>query len=65
MNAYALAQYTVFLVIVVLLVKPVGLYLARVFTGERTWLDPVLRPPEGLVYRLCGVNPKQDMIWSE
>ena len=32
--------------------RPVGLYLARVLEGQRTWLDPVLRPVERLIYKL-------------
>ncbi len=39
-----MAQYALFLLIILLLVKPVGGYLAHVFAGERTWLDPALRP---------------------
>jgi potassium-transporting ATPase potassium-binding subunit len=40
---------------------PVGIYLARVLEGERTWLDPVLRPLERLTYRLCGINSDKEM----
>jgi K+-transporting ATPase ATPase A chain len=43
----------------------VGAYLARVFEGERTWLDPVLRPIERIIYRLCGVNATEEMNWRE
>ena len=63
MNFYCYAQYAMFLLIVVLLVKPAGAYMARVFSGERTRLDPILGPLERAFYRLCGVNPKQDMSW--
>ena len=44
MDRYAMLQYGVFLLIVAVLVSPVGGYLARVFGGESTWLDPALRP---------------------
>ena len=57
-------QYTAFLLILTLLVRPVGAYLARVFSGERTWLDPFLRPLERLVYRLAGVDPEAEMDWK-
>ena len=57
-------QYGVFLLVVALLVKPVGGYLARVFAGERTWLDPVLRPLERAIYRLAGVDPAAEMGWK-
>jgi K+-transporting ATPase ATPase A chain len=43
----------------------VGIYLARVLEGERTWLDPVLRPIERLIYKLSGVNATQEMNWRE
>jgi K+-transporting ATPase ATPase A chain len=43
----------------------VGIYLARVLEGERTWLDPVLRPIERLIYKLCGVNADKEMNWRE
>jgi K+-transporting ATPase ATPase A chain len=64
MNPAILAQYSVFLLIVVLLVKPVGSYLARVFSGERTWLDPLLRPLERAVYRLAGIDDTAEMDWK-
>ena len=42
---------------------PLGLYLSRVWNGERTWLDPVLRPVEGVFYRLSGVDPGRSQGW--
>jgi K+-transporting ATPase ATPase A chain len=54
-------EYAVFLGIVVALAEPVGLYLARVFEGQPTFPDPVLRPVEALLYRLLGVRPEQQM----
>ena len=65
MSTSALVQYAAFLVAVTLLVKPVGRYMARVFTGERTLLDPLLCPLERLIYRLTGVKPKSEMRWQE
>src|SRR5262249_58124910 len=47
-----------------LLVRPVGGYLARVFSSERTWLDPVLTPLERGIYRLAGVDPAAEMDWK-
>jgi len=44
--------------------KPLGAYMARVYEGERTWLDPVLRPLERLLYRCAGVRPEQEMDWQ-
>src|SRR5258705_11767403 len=64
MSAASLAQYGAFLLIVPLLVRPVGGYLARVFGGERTWLDPMMRPLERVIYRLAGVAPTAEMDWK-
>ena len=50
----------------VLLATPlIGGYMARVFTRQRTWLDPVMRPIERLVYRTTGVNEAHEMRWAE
>jgi K+-transporting ATPase ATPase A chain len=54
-------EYIIFLLIVVGLARPAGLYLARVCQHQRTLLDPVLRPVESLLYRLLGVRPEQEM----
>jgi K+-transporting ATPase ATPase A chain len=64
MTANGLLQIALYIGVLVLLVKPLGLYMARVFNGERTFLDPVLRPVERLIYRLCGVNPRQEQHWT-
>jgi K+-transporting ATPase ATPase A chain len=64
MTTANLLQYVVFLLIVSLLVRPVGAYLARVFSGQRTWLDPVLAPLERGIYRLAGVDPAAEMDWK-
>src|ERR1700748_920267 len=47
----------------VALAWPLGIYLARVWKGESTWLDPVLRPVEGVLYKSLGVAPKKDQNW--
>ena len=49
MSANGWFQFAVFSVILLASVRPVGIYLARVLEGERTWLDPVLRPIERLI----------------
>jgi K+-transporting ATPase ATPase A chain len=58
-------QFAIFSLILLASVRPVGIYLARVLEGERTWLSPVLRPIERLIYKLCGVNAKEEMNWRE
>jgi len=65
MSLPALVQYAAFLLVVTLLVKPVGRYMARVFRGDKTFFDPILRPLERLLYRLTGVRPKAEMPWQE
>jgi len=57
-------QVTLFLLVVLLLTKPLGLYLYKVFNGQRTWLSPVFVPVERLFYRLCGVNPEEEQKWT-
>ncbi len=58
-------QLALFVGLLLLLTKPLGLYLARVFDPQgRTWLDPVLRPLERLTYRLGGIDPDQEHDWK-
>jgi potassium-transporting ATPase potassium-binding subunit len=56
-------QAVVFFLIVLALTKPLGLYMTRVFQGERTWMSPVLVPIERLIYRICGVRENEEMRW--
>jgi len=58
-------QFGIYSAILLASVRPVGIYLASVLEGERTWLDPVLRPVERLIYKLCGVRAEQEMNWRE
>ena len=64
MNVPAVAQFAVFLLIVILLVKPIGTYLERVFERERTFLDPMLLPAERFLHRLIRVRPERQMDWK-
>ena len=54
-------QAAIYFALLCALTKPLGLYLARVFSGERTWLSPVFAPIENLMYRLCRIDPKREM----
>ncbi len=56
-------QAILFFLIVFALTKPIGLYMTHVFAGERTWLSPVLRPVEKLVYSVSGVREDEEMSW--
>src|SRR5579871_5998781 len=57
-------QVVIFLAIVLLLTKPVGLYLYKVFNGERTWLSPVFVPVERFFYRLSGIHEDDEQKWT-
>jgi K+-transporting ATPase ATPase A chain len=65
MTANGWFQILVFLVVVFLLTKPIGIFLTRVFNRERTFMDPVLRPVERLLYRVTGVDETHEMRWTE
>ena len=56
-------QVAIYCVLLVLLTKPLGGYMTRVFSGENTLLSPVLRPLEKLLYRLSGVDDMQEQHW--
>ena len=58
-------QIAVFFAVILVTAKPMGLYMARVYEGKRTWLDPVLGPIERLLYRLTGVDAAAEMRWTE
>ena len=64
MTANGLLQVVLYFGFLMLLIKPLGLYMARVFNGERTFLDPVLRPVERFIYRLSGVDSGQEQHWT-
>jgi K+-transporting ATPase ATPase A chain len=56
-------QIALFSVIVILIARPFGGYMTRVFAGERTFLSPILRPVERAVYWCCGVDEKEEQHW--
>ncbi len=65
MTANGWFQILFFLALILAVTKPLGVFMARVFNGERTFLDPVLRPVERVLYRLTGVDEKHEMRWTE
>jgi K+-transporting ATPase ATPase A chain len=65
MTANGWFQIFLFLAFVFLLTKPIGMFLTRVFNGERTFMDPVLRPIERLLYRVTGIDENREMPWTE
>jgi potassium-transporting ATPase potassium-binding subunit len=58
-------QILVFLGLIFAVTKPLGVFMTRVFSRERTFLDPVLRPIERLLYRVTGVDESHEMRWTE
>src|SRR5258708_206446 len=58
-------QVLLFFAAVLAATKPLGVFMAKVFSRERTWLDPVLRPLERLVYKLTAVDEEHEMRWTE
>jgi K+-transporting ATPase ATPase A chain len=64
MTGQGLLQLAVFLAVLLLLVKPLGAYMAAVFQGEHTFLSPLLAPVERLIYRAAGVDPTQESDWK-
>jgi potassium-transporting ATPase potassium-binding subunit len=65
MTTIGILQIAVFFGIILALTKPVGLFMSRLFQGERTFLHPLLRPVEVVVYKLCGVRERDEQPWTQ
>jgi K+-transporting ATPase ATPase A chain len=66
MNIYGWIQLIIFIGLLFLLTKPIGVYLTQVLDPQgKTFLDPVLRPVEGLFYRLFRLDTKKEQAWQE
>jgi K+-transporting ATPase ATPase A chain len=65
MTSIGVLQIAVFFGILLLLTKPLGLFMARLFQGERTFLHPILRPVESLIYKLCGIREDAEQRWTQ
>ena len=63
MTLLGIAQIVIFFVLLVAITKPVGNFMYRVFEGERTFLHPVFRPLERLIYWLGGVREDEEQSW--
>jgi len=64
MNIYSLIQIVLFMVVLLALAKPLGSFMAKVYQGEHTFLDRVLRPIERYIYRISDIDPKAEMDWK-
>ena len=65
MTANGWLQLLIYLVVLVAVTPPLGIYMTRIFSGEKTWLTPVLRPLERLIYRCCRVDENTEQHWTE
>jgi K+-transporting ATPase ATPase A chain len=65
MTANGWFQILFFVLVIFAITKPLGIFMTRVFAREKTFLDPVLRPIERLLYAICGVDEKREMPWTE
>jgi len=65
MKAMDVLQFLLFLILLMALALPLGQYMARVYSGERTILDRLMEPLERLIYRLTGVDAEREMNWWE
>lgn len=58
-------QMILFILLLVFLALPMGRYMAKVFSREKTFMDPLLKPLENMIYRLTGTNAEQEMGWKQ
>ncbi|MGZ4810740.1 MAG: potassium-transporting ATPase subunit KdpA [Thermoanaerobaculia bacterium] len=65
MTTLEILKIAVYFLLILAVTKPLGLYMRRVFSGERTFLDPVMRPVERLVYRVGGVDQTREHDWMQ
>jgi len=65
MTANGWVQILLFFALIFLVTKPLGIFMACVFNREKTFLDPVLRPVERLLYRVTAVDENHEMRWTE
>ena len=64
MNFMDWLQIILYVVVLLLLVKPLGSFMAKVFQGERTFLSPVMGPVERFIYRILGIKSDEEMSWK-
>jgi len=64
MTANGILQILLYTLVILAVAKPVGAYMARVFSGERTWLHRLLRPLEVGIYKLSGIDEAGEQHWT-
>jgi potassium-transporting ATPase potassium-binding subunit len=65
MTSNSYFQITIYIMTLLVLAKPLGWYMAKVYEGEPVGLNRLLAPVERLIYRLSGVSPKEEMRWTD
>lgn len=65
MTTNGILQLVIFFVLLMLITKPLGSFMAKVFDGERTFMSPIVGWLERLIYRVCGIDPNEDMKWTK
>jgi K+-transporting ATPase ATPase A chain len=64
MTIYTWLQIGLYLLVLLLFVKPLGAFMARVYQGEHTFLTPIVGPVERFIYRIAGLHPDEEMEWK-
>src|SRR5579871_3681646 len=64
MTSTGLLLIFIYFAVLLALTKPLGIYLAKIFEGQRTWMHPVVRPLERLVYKLSAVDETAEQHWT-
>src|SRR6267143_7066620 len=57
-------QIAVFFLLVLACAKPLGIYIAAVMEGRRTWFSPLLAPCERVIYKICGISADREQRWT-
>ncbi len=64
MSIMSWLQFPLYIVVLLISIKPLGLYMARVYQGERSFLSPIILPVEKFIFKLAGVKPDDEMTWK-
>ena len=65
MTPNGIFQIIVFFLIILALTKPMGVFMARLFEGKKTFLHPVIRPLESLTYKVIGIREESEQRWTQ
>lgn len=65
MNVMDIVQLVLYIIVLIVLARPLGRYMAKIYMGERTFMDRVFGPVERLTYRLSGIDASHEMSWKE